>query len=340
MIRTAIIGASGYTGLELCELLFYHPHVELTKLYSRRGNGLPITHHHKYLPRELKLPLEAFDLENPLLPENIDVLFITLPHGLSQSFLPKIIQKNSKLKIIDLSADFRLSSPDLFKKYYQCDHQAPHLLSKFIYGLPELFKRKIQSSNYIASPGCYATSVILGLYPLLPFITKKNTIIIDAKSGMSGAGKSLQESSLFCEVNEGVSSYKTGEHRHLAEMEDILGISPFFSPHIVPMQRGILSSIYIYEKLDPDTVHEAYQNSYQNHPFINLSNKGSISTAWTRRSNQCHIDYRYHQKNNVWVIQVSIDNLIKGSSGQSIQSFNIMHKFKESEGLQHYKGGC
>ncbi len=246
----------------------------------------------------------------------------------------ELMALHESLKIVDLSADFRLSDVNMYESYYNVSHTSVDALDRFIYGLPEQHKDLISQAQYVANPGCYATSMILGLLPLASHLDLNTPISIDAKSGVSGAGKGLKTSSLFCEVHDYLSAYATGEHRHMAELIQEVGFTNvLFSPHLVPMHRGIESAIYIHlPDLDESSLVSRYVDFYDEHPFVSvLSSDTMPSTRLVNHTNQCAIILK---KKGDWVVVFSlIDNLIKGASGQAVQNANLMFGLDEIEGL-------
>ncbi|RAP36469.1 N-acetyl-gamma-glutamyl-phosphate reductase [Candidatus Marinamargulisbacteria bacterium SCGC AAA071-K20] len=328
MINVAIVGATGYTGLELCRLLLDHPKVQIKHLYANSNSGSVFSDLYPQFKSKLDHTLEVFNATSP---PSVDLLFLAVPHAQSHAYMHELYE--SPLRIIDLSADFRLDSSQNFEKYYNTTHQNPLLMKSIVYGIPELFSNDIKKAKCVANPGCYATSVILGLYPLFKEKLIEGTIIADSKSGASGAGRGAKVSTLFCEVSEGFSAYSTGAHRHEAEIEQILGSKVFFSPHLVPMNRGILSSLYIdlNKGLSTEQIIAMYQTYYKNCPFIILNKDRSPNTKYVSGSNNCMIHIT--QVKGKTVIFSVIDNLIKGAAGQAIQNMNLMYHYDESEGL-------
>lgn len=328
MIRVGIAGATGYTGIELIRLLSGHPDVVISRLYSKSQVGGAIHHIYPHLAGHLELILEPLS-ETTL--RNIDVLFLALPHGQAQHHYTLL--RRSGIKIIDLSADFRLSKDQDYITYYGEPHVHPEVLGHIPLGLPEVYKSKIQQANYVACPGCYATSVMLGLYPLSTRGFLNSTVIADSKSGASGAGRGLKEGSLYCEVNEAFAAYGTGTHRHTAEMEGLLGVPVLFSPHLVPMSRGILSTIYIDSTLSESELTEIYAD-YANQPFVRvIPGLKSPNTSYVTGTNCCLISFKILPSVKKVVVFSALDNLIKGASGQAIQCMNLMFGCKEDLGL-------
>lgn len=319
--RVGIVGATGYTGLELIRLLRQHPNIQIEALYSSTYQAQAVTSvfpHLKGLQNFL-----PFDPDNP---PSVDLLFLAVHHGQSHVYMPTLLEKG--IKVIDLSADFRLKNLKHYEEFYT-PHLSPSLIEKAVYGLPEFYKSEIQKTQLCANPGCYATSVILGLKPLSSLI--KGEVVVDAKSGVSGAGRIPKESTSFCEVSGSFSAYGTGHHRHLPEMQQETGLSLFFSPHLLPMNRGILSSIYINQDIDPKVLESCFKKAYQDQPFIDLYGQKPISTQYVTGSNRVAIGWQCF--NGKTVIFVALDNLIKGASGQAIQNMNVMLGLPETMGL-------
>lgn len=340
MIKVGIIGVTGYAGQQLLYLLRKHKKVEITFLSSNSYQGRYISeifgNYKKYFEKKLVSQKEAEELL-----DKIDLLFLALPHGISENITKLALEKN--IKVIDLSADFRLDSSNEYEKWYTVKHKYPNINNEAIYGLPELNREKIKNSRLIASPGCYPTSVILGLAPLLAKkLVKGDNIIIDSKSGVSGAGRGLKIESLFSEVNENFKAYNLFKHRHTPEIEQELKklfkdeLSIIFTPHIIPINRGILSTMYLdlKEELTEKEIYDLYKDFYKEEYFIRVSTElPEIKNI--KNTNICEIGLRVDiSKKKIIVISV-IDNLIKGAGGQAIQSMNIMFGFDEKEGLDY-----
>jgi N-acetyl-gamma-glutamyl-phosphate reductase len=326
--RVGIVGASGYTGLELCRLLLSHPQVSLTHIFSRQYSGTRLSDAFPHLINHQNLTFETFDVER--LPE-VDILFLAVPHGQTHDYADKLL---SKIKwVIDLSADFRLQNTADFSEFYGLTHANPDLLKKAVYGLPECHRHHIQTASLCANPGCYATCVTLGLTPLAKSGWITGTSIIDAKSGVSGAGRGLKESSLFCEVNEDFTPYSTFKHRHVPEMMAQLNTPLIFSPHLVPMNRGMLASMYV-PIADPITQEELdslYRTHYQDEPFVHIVKAGQTHTKYVAGSNHCLISVQ--RVPGFALVFSVIDNVMKGASGQAIQNMNLMVGYPETTGL-------
>jgi N-acetyl-gamma-glutamyl-phosphate reductase len=338
MIRVGIIGATGYTGMELVRLLLKHPKVEITVLTSEQKAGTPYAQIFPTFASEIKLTLEALD--PAAIAKRVDVVFLCLPHHKAMETAKAFLDHG--VPVIDLSADFRLSEPKVYETWYG-PHRYPELLKEAVYGLPELHRDKIRKAKLVANPGCYPTSCILGLAPLIQ--QKKialDTIHCDSKSGVSGAGRTLAESNLFCEVNEDFRAYKVGEHRHTPEIEQELSqlagteVVVSFTPHLLPLDRGILSTLYAKAKgpLDGKSLHQLFADFYRKEPFIRLRPLGTFpSTQEVYRKNYCDLGVHWDPRTGRVVIISAIDNLTKGASGQAVQNMNLMLGLEETLGL-------
>ena len=338
MIKIGIAGASGYTGLELIRLLVGHPGVELTVLTSETFQGQNIAEVFPSLNGIVDLELRPLDNN---ITKDCQVLFLALPHTLAMSKLPDYLQ--SDCKIIDLSADYRLKDPKAYTDWYSVTHTNPELLEKAVYGLPELHRQAIQSAQLVANPGCYPTSVVLALAPLLKTDwVDLGSIISDSKSGVSGAGRKPSLTSHFAEVNEGISPYGLADHRHTPEMEQELSalagksVRLTFSPHLVPMTRGMLSTVYINlnQAITDEKLVEHYRSFYKGENFIRVLNPGKFASSHhVLSSNFCDIGLKVDSRNQRLIITSALDNLIKGASGQAVQNMNIMLGLDEKTGL-------
>jgi N-acetyl-gamma-glutamyl-phosphate reductase len=339
--KIVIIGASGYTGVELIRILLNHLKVEIISLVAMNNAGEEIDKLYSHL-YNFGLPIlqrvEEVDFSK------VDIVFGCLPHTTSQQIFQKILadEKNSHLRIIDLSADFRLEDAQEYKKWYGYEHLAQDLQKKAVYGLPEFYRIKIKNSQIIACPGCYPTSVLLPLLPLIKNqLINPNSIIIDSKSGNSGAGRTLKTGNLFCEVNESVKAYNIGKHRHISEIEQELSkalkstIEIDFTPHLLPINRGIISTIYveIAKEFQLSDLENCLSVKYEDEFFVDLVDfEPSISDV--SGSNRCLIVVKPSRKIGRAVIVSVIDNLCKGASGQAVQNMNIICGFDEDEGLR------
>jgi N-acetyl-gamma-glutamyl-phosphate reductase len=340
MRKVAIVGASGYTGLELVRLLHCHPEVAVTCLTSEQSAGKRISDVFPTLRGRCDLTLE--NLEPVRVAEKADLIFTALPHKAAMEVVPTFLKLGKH--VIDLSADYRLSDPDVYGAWYE-PHINPANLKKAVYGLPEVRRSKIKGAKLVANPGCYPTSIILALAPLL----KKNLIdpagiIADSASGVTGAGRAAKVDSLYCEVNEGFRAYGIGGvHRHIPEIEQELSLlagqplTVTFTPHLIPMDRGILSTVYATPRKPTSTekLVKLYQEYYKGEPFVRVLPQGSLpSTAFVRGSNFCDISPLVDQRTGRIIIVSAIDNLVKGASGQAVQNMNIVCGFPETMGLE------
>lgn len=338
MIRIGVAGATGYTGLELVRLLIRHPGVKITALTSERSVGQPLENVFPSVMKEIDLVCQAMEVEP--LSEACDFLFTALPHKAAMEVVPSFMKRG--LKVVDLSADFRLVDPKVYEEWYEA-HTAPALLKDAVYGIPELHREEIKRASLVANPGCYPTSVILALAPALRHkLIDHRTIIADSKSGVSGAGRAAVLSSLFAEVSENFKAYKVAEHRHTPEMEQELSraagekVVITFTPHLVPMNRGILSTTYatLQKPSAESEILDLYRNFYKDEKFIRIRPSNlPPSTAEVRGSNYCDIGLKVDKRTGRLILISAIDNLVKGASGQAIQNMNLMLGLEESMGL-------
>lgn len=332
--RVAVAGATGYTAYELLRLLVRHPHVEIVALTSRSDHR-NVAEVHPALDGTLDLVLE--DLSSDQLAERADVVFCCLPHVASMETVPSLLAAG--LKVVDLSADYRLSDPAVYEKWYGHVHTDPTRLGATVYGLPELYRDRIKGQSLIANPGCYTSTSILGLAPLLAGgFVKPTGIIIDAKSGVSGAGRSPKVGTLYAECNESISAYGVGTHRHKPEIEQVLTdssgetVEVIFTPHLTPMDRGILATIYA-EPAKPATQEEllaAMRSFYADEPFVVVTDQ-LPATKHVSFTNNCRMTVRVVEGRVL--IFSTLDNLIKGASGVAVQNFNLMCGYEETLSL-------
>ncbi len=328
MLHVGIVGASGFTGLELVKLLLHHPLVEIDYLSARSHLGQSLSSVFPSLKSICEKTIEPIE-ENKLC--ELDVVFLALPHGVSMEIACKLY---GKVRIIDLSADFRLPK-DLYETWYK-PHLCPHLIQEAVYGLPELNREKIKHAKLVANPGCYATASILAVLPFLDII--ESDIVIDAKSGVSGAGKSLRDDLLFSEVACSFKAYSPAKHRHQPEIQSVLSskhpVNVTFVPHLLPINRGILATAYakIKDHFDESYLFEKIQKFYINEPFVRIS-KNLPQVNNVIGTNFCDISFALDKQNNRLIIISAIDNLLKGASSQAVQNMNIMFGIKEEEGL-------
>ncbi len=339
MYKVGIIG-DGYTAAELLRLIAGHDELETVAITSTDNIGRSLAEVYPHLRVFTKLRCEATDLQ--IMKEKCDAVFLALPHGLSVPMVKELSEAG--VKCVDLGADFRLKDKSIYEKYYEIVHEAPEMLEGAIYGIPELYRDKIKEASIIANPGCFPTSAILPLAPLLAAgVVESCGIIVDSKSGVSGAGKGLKASSHFCEVNEGIKAYGVGSHRHGPEIAQELSLAAgekvgmIFTPHLVPMNRGILSTCYC--RLRPgmraDQVREVLEDKYSNEYFVDILPEGILPhTKWVYGSNLVQIGvYADDESGNVILVS-ALDNLCKGASGQAIQNLNLMLGIEESKGLR------
>lgn len=337
-IRAAVIGATGYTGAELVRILGDHPRMELTVLTSRQYAGKPFSAIYPAMRGNADTVLVEYDAK--MIQEQADIAFTALPHKLPMRIVPELVEAG--VKVVDLSADFRFSNISAYEKAYQV-HTAKELSQKAVYGLSELYAEKIQQADLVGNPGCYPTCTLL---PLLPVLKKglidPDTIVVDAKSGVSGAGRGISTTVHFCEVTESFRAYKVGSHRHIPEMEEVISaecakeVSITFIPHLLPMSRGMLSVIYadLTEKTDYQNVLAVYEDSYGNKPFIRVLGENTFpDTRNVRGTNFCEIGFHVDTRNRRIILMGAIDNLVKGASGQAVQNANIMMGVEENLGL-------
>lgn len=338
MVDAVIVGATGYAGIELTRLLHNHPQIKSLKLISQSNDGVPISSIYPNLRGYLDIECLPFDLQAV---DKNAVAFVSLPHGASSDTVKKLIDRG--LRVIDLSGDFRYKSHQVYEKWYKIKHPYPEMLASSVYGLPELYRKSIKNAVLLANPGCYTTCSILGLAPLISKkIISNKTIVIDAKSGASGAGRSLSLGMHFCEANETIKAYNVTTHRHTSEIEQELSfiageeINLSFTPHLLPINRGILCSIYaqLNENTSHEEVYKLYSEFYADEPFVRLHNEGSLpEVKFVAGSNTCHIGFAIDKRLNRIIVICALDNLIKGAGGQAIQNMNIMCGFSETDGL-------
>jgi N-acetyl-gamma-glutamyl-phosphate reductase len=338
-MKIAIIGASGYTGQELVRILARHPKVEIAYATSERFAGAAITDIFPSLRGLIDLRLSQLSIER--VAQDANFICTALPHGTAMGVVKQCIKAGKK--VVDLSADFRLKDPALYEQWYG-KHSCPDLLQKAIYGLPELYRAEIKKGQLVANPGCYPTAAILALAPLLEQgKISPSGIVVDAKSGVSGAGRSPSLTNLFCEVAEGLKAYGVANHRHAPEMEQELsvragkGVDLLFVPHLIPISRGILSTIYARTKgaLSTEQASEVYQRHYGKEFFVRLCSPGTFpSTVEVRGSNYCDLGVMVDQRSGHLIAISAIDNLVKGASGQAVQNMNLMLGFPETMGLE------
>jgi N-acetyl-gamma-glutamyl-phosphate reductase len=338
-MKVGIIGASGYTGQELVRILASHPKVEITVATSERFAGSAIDEIFPSLKGVIDLRLSKLSVQR--VARESDIIFTALPHGQSMKVVAECIKRGKR--VIDLSADFRLKDKDLYERWYG-KHTCPDLLLEAIYGLPEIYRDEVKNAQLVANPGCYPTSAIIALAPLVEAgMIAFSGIVVDAKSGVSGAGRNPSMTNLFCEVAEGLKAYAVAQHRHAPEMDQVLSaragehIHILFVPHLIPINRGILSTSYarVVGEASTERAYAVYQGHYGNEPFIRLCPSGTFpSTTEVRGSNYCDLGVLADDSSGQLIVISAIDNLVKGASGQAVQNMNIMCGFPETMGLE------
>lgn len=349
-VKVAIVGASGYSGEELVRLLLGHPHVELTVVTSRQQAGQTLAEvFPKFAGRPGARNLRFTEPDAWTLAGRAGVVFLALPHGVAAEFAVPLLKLGCR--VIDLSADFRLRSAAVYKEFYAHDHPAPELLARAVYGLPEVYRAQIKDAPLIASPGCYPTSILLPAIPLLKAgLIQPGGIIANSLSGVSGAGRKAELDYLFCECNESARPYGVPKHRHLSEIEEQLGfaanttVTVQFTPHLIPLNRGILTTLYLAPTGRFSTADEAatlgrqiaecYQAAYANEPFVRLlEGKALPDTKNVAGANCIEIAWRLDPRTGRLVVMSAEDNIVKGAGGQAVQSMNIACGFPETAGL-------
>lgn len=341
MIKIGIIGAGGYAGITLVQILLRHPEAEMVWVMSEEAHkGKKVKELYPHLLGEIDLTYQTLDDLDKVLGK-VELVFLALPHGIAMNYVPKIIESGKK--VIDLGADFRFNDAEVFKKWYQVDHKAKKYLKEAVFALPEFYRDKIKPARLVGNPGCYPTSAILGIAPLLKEdLVDLESIIVDAKSGVSGAGRAVSLKAHYCERNEGIEAYAVTVHRHMGEIEyqvsKIAGkdLTVTFVPHLTPMTRGILSTIYakLTKKADLGKLLSIYKKFYKNEPFVRIREERLPNTKFVAGTNYCDIGVQVNEVTGKVIILSAIDNLVKGASGQAVQNMNIMHGLEETTGLK------
>ena len=339
MLRVGIVGAKGYTGEELIKILIRHPGVRLTYLADKLEKPVSLAEVFPRFKKVSQLVCEDFSVDKAA--AQCDLLFLALPHTVSMEAAPKLIRKGKK--IIDLSADYRLKNPGVYKEWYHKAHKDKKNLKRFVYGLPELYRQKIKKSDLIANPGCYPTAAILGIVPaLISGLADPGGIIIDAKSGVSGAGKKASVDLLYVELNENFKGYKFNAHQHSPEINQELSkvsvsrLNVVFCPHLLPLNRGIFETIYIRLKkaASAEKIEALYQKFYKTEPFVRVRPIGQLPQIKdVVGTNFCDIGLVVDEPRKLLIVTSTIDNLVKGASGQAVQNMNISCGFDEKEAL-------
>jgi len=337
MIKVAILGGSGYTALELIKILLRHPRVRIEAVTSRQEGTPLIAEQHPSLTARLDLRMEPFDADK-LVARGVQCVFGCLPHGVSMDCLPSLLSRG--IRVIDLSADYRLRDPNTYAQWYGEEHDDLAHLAQAVYGLPEIYGDEIDGAQLVANPGCYPQTAILGLAPLVAgkYIDLKS-IIIDAKSAVSGAGRTPKLTTHFPECNESVTAYGVGNHRHTPEIEQVLSdiagepVHVLFTPHLIPMDRGILSTIYAtpHRAFTEENLLELYAEYYRNAPFVRVV-KHLPATKDTAHTN--YLDIAVRPVRGRIIVLAAEDNLVRGASGVAVQNFNRMFGFEEGQALR------
>jgi N-acetyl-gamma-glutamyl-phosphate reductase len=341
--KIGVLGASGYTGAELLRLLIRHPRVEIVLLTADRRAGKPMADvFPQFVPYELPTLTSVEDADWKKL--KLDLVFCALPHGTTQKVIADLLTRAPKTRVVDLSADFRLADPAAYARWYGHEHFAPKLQKEAVYGLTEIYRPKIAKARLVANPGCYTTCAQLALIPLLKAkAIDPDEIVVDAKSGMTGAGRAAKEEMLFSEVSEGFHAYGVGHHRHMAELDQEFSLAAgrnsdvtvSFTPHLVPMNRGVFSTIYVRGlKVMPEQLHALLLKSYAKEEFVHVLPFGRLpQSRHVRGSNMTFIGVANDRIPGRAVIVSTLDNLTKGASGQAVQNMNVMLGFLESMGI-------
>lgn len=340
MIKAAICGGSGYTGIELLRVLAGHTRVEVTAVTSEKSAGKRLSGIFPHLDKYRDLVYEPLEREKLL--GKADIFFLALPHAASQDAVAFFF--GHKKRVVDLSADYRLHDPEMYEAWYGVPHKFVPTLKKAVYGLPEIYRSRIKKTGLIANPGCYPTSAILGLMPAVRNkLVDLSTVIIDSKSGTSGAGRKADLAVSFCEVNEGFKAYGIGTHRHTPEIEQELSalagkmVKVNFTPHLLPVDRGILTTIYarIGKNITAAEIYKTYANAYRKEPFVRVLEQGVYPNIKNvRGTNTCELGLKLVERTGTLVVVTAIDNLVKGAAGQAVQNMNLMMGLDEAEGLR------
>ena len=338
-IRAAVVGATGYTGEEIVRILAWHPNVKVTYVSGKEDRDVKIQQIFPYLKNRVDLDCRAFNIAEAI--DKCDVAFLSLPHTVSMEAAAPFLKAGKK--VIDVSADYRLKDTAVYEKFYKVAHKDMANLKHAVYGLPEVNREKIKAAKLIANPGCFPTGAIIGIYPgLKKGLFSANGIIIDAKSGVTGAGRKASKDLNFSEVNESFKAYKPFVHQHVPEMDQELSkaakkdVSVAFVPHLLPMNRGILSTIYapLTRAVTAEELLDVYKKTYEGEPFVNIYPKDQLPELKNvARTNFCDIGIRVFPEKKLALIVAAIDNLGKGAAGQAVQNMNIMYGFDETAGF-------
>ena len=340
--KVAVIGASGYVGEELVRLLLRHQCAELVAVTSRQFAGKTLA---EIFPRFSHLEgtsgLRFSEAESAQLAHRAKIIFLALPHGRAAEFAKPLLRVGAR--IVDLSADFRIENAKIYKEFYGNDHPVSELLGKAVYGLPEIYRKKISDAKLVACPGCYPTSILLLLLPLIrEKLLNLESILVTSLSGVTGAGRKVEAEYLFAECNESMRPYGIPKHRHLSEIEEQLSVfagekvTIQFTPHLVPLNRGIITTIYVEltERIDADSIDSIYEEAYGDEPFVRLlGDEHFPDTKNVAGTNFINMAWRFDPRTSRLILMSAIDNLLKGASGQAVQCFNIMRGYPETTGL-------
>lgn len=335
--KVGIIGASGYTGSELVRILLHHPEVEITAITSESRKGDQFSDVHPFFRQLIDLKLVSINDIDAL---DLDVVFLALPHGVSMDFVRD--HQNKSYPIIDLSGDFRLDSPETYEKWYDQEHVFKEGFNQVAYGIPELFRSKIKDKKLVANPGCFPTGAILGLAPLVHNKMIKNDIIVDSKTGVTGAGVKAKKVTHFPNVHDNFKAYGLKNHRHTIEIEGTINdltedkFTVQFTPHLLPVDRGIISTIYTKPKegVKTNDIEQVYAEFYKDEPFIRMATGQPPASKDVRGTNYCDMYCTYDERTNNFITITAIDNLMRGAAGQAVQNMNLLFGWDEITGLQ------
>ena len=339
-IKVGVVGATGYTGEELIRILVGHPQVEITYVSGKEERSEKIQNIFPYLRGKMDLACKAFSAEEAI--KETDLVFLALPHTVSMQYVPMFL--NAGKKVVDVSADYRLKDAAVYEKFYRAPHADTANLQKAVYGVPEIHRDEIKGAQLVANPGCYPTGAILGLLPgLKKGVFAADTIQIDAKSGVTGAGRKSVKELLFSEVNESLKAYKLFEHQHVPEIDQELSdaagerVNVVFVPHLLPINRGILSTIYVKlsKAIDTGELLKMYGEFYKGERFVHVYDDGKLpEVKHVANTNLCHLGLKVNSEKNLAAIVTAIDNLGKGAAGQAVQNMNVMCGFEETTALR------
>lgn len=339
--RIAVLGASGYTGAELVRLLLRHPNAQIAALTADRKAGKTMA---SVYPQFWGVDLPKLVTIEELDPAAADLVFCALPHGTTQKVIKDLLEKGPKLKVIDLSADFRIRDPIAYEKWYGHAHQATELQTEAVYGLVEIYRDDIKGARLVANPGCYTSTSILAIVPLIEAgAIETDSIVIDSKSGMTGAGRSAKEEMIFSEVSEGMHAYGVAHHRHMAELDQEFSaaasrpVTPSFTPHLIPMNRGIYATHYVRTSgsTTPEQLHRILADFYNGQPFVQVLEFGTVpQSRHVRGSNFTQIGVIADRSPGKAIVISTLDNLVKGASGQAVQNMNVVLGLPETTGLE------